>query len=61
MVKMLSTLEASTKWGITQDHVKWLATHGRIKAQKIGRDWVILEQDYQRKRKPKRKGNKWLI
>jgi excisionase family DNA binding protein len=50
---MYSTKEASQKLGLSQDHVKLLARKGLIKANKIGRDWIILDLNYQRKRIPK--------
>jgi len=52
---MYSTKEASEILRLSQDHVKLLARTGHIKAEKVGRDWVVLELDYQRKRKPKEK------
>ena len=50
---MYSTKEAAKRLGLSQDHVKLLARKGEIKAEKVGRDWVILSLDYQRRRKPK--------
>jgi excisionase family DNA binding protein len=50
---MYSTKEASEKLGLSQDHIKWLARNGHIKAKKLGHDWVILDLNYQRKRSPK--------
>jgi excisionase family DNA binding protein len=50
---MYSTKEASEKLGLSQDHVKLLARKGLIKAQKVGRDWIILDLNYQRKRSQK--------
>jgi excisionase family DNA binding protein len=50
---MYTTKEAGDKLGISEDHMRLLARKGLIKAQKIGRDWIILELDYQRKRSPK--------
>ena len=47
--------EASEILGLSQDHVKLLARKGLMKAEKVGRDWVVLELNYQRKRKPKEK------
>ena len=49
-----STKEAAERLGLSHDHVKLLARKGIIKADKLGRDWVILDLSYQRKRKPKR-------
>jgi len=51
---MYSTREAAEKLGLSPDHVKLLARKGIINAKKVGRDWVILDLDYTRKRKPKR-------
>ena len=50
---MYSTREAAKMLGLSQDHVKLLARTGLIEAKKVGRDWVILSLNYQRKRKPK--------
>jgi excisionase family DNA binding protein len=50
---LLSTKEAAEKLGLSQDHVKLLARNGHISAKKIGRDWVITELNYRRKRQPK--------
>ena len=52
---MYSTREAAQKLGLSPDHVKLLARKGKIKAKKLGHDWVILSLDYKRKRKPKTK------
>ena len=50
---MYSTKEAAEKLGLSQDHVRLLARKGVIKAKKLGHDWVVLELNYTRKRKPK--------
>ena len=50
---MYSTKEAAEKLGLSQDHIRLLARQGVIEAKKIGRDWVVLELAYKRKRKPK--------
>jgi hypothetical protein len=50
---MYSTKETADKLGLSQSHVKLLARDGLIKAKKIGRDWIILDLNYQRKRSPK--------
>ena len=50
---MYSTKEAAEKLGLSPDHVKLLARTGKIKAKKLGRDWLILDLNYQRKRKLK--------
>jgi len=48
---MYSTKEAAERLGLSQDHVKRLAKDKVIKAEKVGRDWVVLELNYKRKRK----------
>ena len=50
---MYSTKQAAEILGLSQSHVRLLARTGRIEAKWIGRDWVIISLDYQRKRKPK--------
>jgi excisionase family DNA binding protein len=50
---MYSTKEAAEKLGLSHDHVRLLAKKGQIKAKKLGHDWVVLELNYQRKRRPK--------
>jgi len=53
---MYSTKEASESLGLSQAHIRLLAKKGVLKAKRLGHDWVILELNYQRKRKPKQKG-----
>ena len=50
---MYSTKEAAERLGLSQDHVRLLAIKGVIKAKRLGHDWVILDLNYTRKRKPK--------
>ncbi len=40
-------------FGLSPDHVRLLARESIIEAKKIGRDWVVLNLNYIRKRKPK--------
>ncbi|MFC1872148.1 helix-turn-helix domain-containing protein [Chloroflexota bacterium] len=47
---MYSTKEAGKLLDLSSDHVKLLARNGQIKAIKVGRDWIILSLNYQRKR-----------
>ncbi len=50
---MYSTKEAGKLLGLSQEHVRILARTGVIEAKKIGRDWIVLDLNYTRKRKPK--------
>ena len=50
---MHSTKEAAERLGLSQDHVRLLARKGIIKAKKLGHDWIVLDLNYTRKRKPK--------
>jgi len=50
---MYGTREAASKLGISQAHCRRLLEKGELKGKKLGRDWVVLSLDYQRKRKPK--------
>ena len=50
---MYSTDEAAKVLGLSQSHVRLLTRKGVIKAKKLGHDWVVLDLNYTRKRKPK--------
>ena len=50
---MYSTKEVAERLGLSQGHIRLLAKQGVIKAKRLGHDWVILNLDYTRKRKPK--------
>ena len=54
VMPMYSTKEAAEKLGLSQDHIRYLARKGIIRAKKLGRDWVVLDLNYTRKRKPKK-------
>ena len=55
---MYSTKEAAERLGLSQVHIRLLVRQGTIKGKKLGRDWVVLDLNYQRKRKPKG-GDRW--
>jgi len=50
---MYSVKEASTKMGVSQRHIRTLLKTGEIGGKKLGHDWVVLDLNYVRKRKPK--------
>lgn len=50
---LLSTKEAAAVLGLSQDHVRRLLEEGRLTGKKVGNSWVVLELNYQRKRRPK--------
>ncbi len=52
-VTMYSTREAAEKLGLSQDHVRLLARKGILEAKRLGHDWVILDLNYTRRRRPK--------
>ncbi len=53
-MKLYSVKEAASQLGLSEPHVRHLVAKGLIKAQKLGHDWVVLELNYQRRRKPKK-------
>ncbi len=55
---MYSVKEAALKMGISERHLRLLLEKEVIKGKKLGHDWVVLELDYKRKRKPKRRAEK---
>ena len=48
-----SVKEAADKLEISERRVRKLLEEKRIKGKKLGRDWVVLDLNYTRKRKPK--------
>jgi excisionase family DNA binding protein len=51
-IAMYSVKEASEQLGIDPSQIRRLIKAGKIKAKKVARDWVVLELDYKRRRKP---------
>ena len=52
---MYNVKEVAKKLGLSERQIRFLLAKGEIKGKKLGRDWVILNLDYQRKRRPKGK------
>ena len=50
---MYRVSEAAKKLKLHPTHVRWLLRRNRIEGKKWGRDWMVLNLDYQRKREPK--------
>jgi hypothetical protein len=51
---MYSVGEASKILSLDPSQVRRLLRSGKIKGKKWGRDWMVLELKYKRKRKPKK-------
>ncbi|HIP97078.1 MAG TPA: DNA-binding protein [Anaerolineae bacterium] len=43
--ELISLAEAARRYGFSQDYLSKLARKGRLKAQKIGRNWVTTPAD----------------
>jgi len=52
---MYSVKEAAQKLGLDTSQVRRLLAKGEIKGVKLGRDWIVLDLNYKRKRKPKKR------
>lgn len=50
---MIGTREAADRMGLSQAHVTRLLEHGATEGRRLGRDWIVLNLDYKRRRKPK--------
>ena len=50
---MYSVREASQRMGVSERHLRLLLVNGEVKGKKLGRDWVVLDLTYKRKRRPK--------
>jgi excisionase family DNA binding protein len=59
-VKLISTKQAAERLGVSMLRVQQLIRAGRLPAEKVGRDYVILEKDLQLvlTRKPGRPRNR---
>ena len=55
MASVYSVNEAAQRLGLDPSQIRRLLAKGEIEGRKLGRDWVVLSLDYQRKRKPKRR------
>jgi excisionase family DNA binding protein len=51
-IPMYSVKEAAKRLGLDTSQVRRLLATGEIKGVKLARDWVVLELNYSRKRKP---------
>jgi excisionase family DNA binding protein len=51
--EVYSVREAANRMGISERHLRLLLDQGKVKGKKLGRDWVVLGIDYERKRRPK--------
>jgi excisionase family DNA binding protein len=64
-MKLLTAKQAAEILGVHHSRVRVLIREGRLPAQKVGRDWVIMEPDLElvKDRKPgrpkKQKGGSW--
>lgn len=50
---MFSVKEAALKVGVSERHLRLLLGQSKIEGKKLGRDWIVLTLDYERKRRPK--------
>jgi len=50
---MYTVKEAAQKIGLDRSQVRRLLAKGEIEGKKFGRDWIVFNLDYKRRRKPK--------
>jgi len=53
--RIYSVKEAIKRLRISDSHCRRLLESRKIKGKKLGREWVVLNLDYKRERKPKRR------
>ncbi len=53
---MYSVKEAAKEMGLSESHLRLLLRNGEVKGKRLTRDWVVLDLNYARRRKPKRSG-----
>ena len=52
--RIYSVKEAARRMKISESHCRRLLEAEKIKGKKLGHDWVVLELEYKRKRRPKK-------
>ena len=55
---MYSVKEAADKLELSEQHVRYLLAKGEITGKRLGRDWVVVNLDYKRKRQPRQRRTK---
>ena len=56
MDNIYSTKEAAVRLKLSEAHIRRLLEGGQIAGKKLGRDWIVFNLDYKRKRKAKNHG-----
>jgi excisionase family DNA binding protein len=51
-MRLLTTLEVADRFGVTPFAVAYWIRNGRLKAQKLGKTWVIDEADLESFKRP---------
>ena len=54
-IAVYSVKEAAEKLGLDTSQVRRLLAKGKIKGVKLARDWIVLDLNYKRKRKPRKR------
>jgi excisionase family DNA binding protein len=44
----ITTAEAATRLGVTQQHVRWLIAENKLKARKFNNDWALETAEVER-------------
>ena len=52
-IDVYSVKEAAQMIGVSESHLRLLLKRGEVKGKRLGRDWIVLDLNYTRKRKPK--------
>ena len=52
---MYSVKQAAETMNISESHLRLLLRNGDVEGKKLARDWVVLDLNYTRKRKLKRR------
>jgi hypothetical protein len=50
---MYSTSEAARAIGVSERQIRFLLKQGKLSGKRLGHDWIVLNLDYKRRRKPK--------
>jgi excisionase family DNA binding protein len=52
-LELFTVKEAAEHLGLEESHIRRLLGQGKIDGERMGRDWIVYNLNYERKRKPK--------
>lgn len=48
MISFFNTTQAAKEWGVKRCQAAWICRTGKVRAEKMGRDWLISSSEVKR-------------